>query len=229
MTSFAVQAVTSTLAYVSNRRLSSREKAHNTGKAGEANGKVPEDGELSPHADLVEKAHERLESTLKKRYSASTEVEDDNKSERQFSNEEEELANRVLTLATKLEGHARRLLVGHLSQSSDETVVQAGTLLKADWNVQRRAVLELLGGDTNPDLDIDGDGKGDFQAGAQSDLQKGVNSGKETLEEVLGYRQCFAAILAAGSRLQGLEGHKRLVFERRRLKSSSPSKGQDNS
>jgi len=53
------------------------------------------------------------------------------------------------------------------------------------------------------------------------------NDEQETMEEVRKYREDFAGLLAAGSRLMGLKGNERALFERRRLNASKERGAKD--
>jgi potassium channel subfamily K, other eukaryote len=215
MTSFAVQTVISTMSYFANQRVTLRGKKMDSRPDPEVNKESEFHREFPSHGQLVLDAHSKFKndvdmSSLLRRewsYDSQDEVDKD--------------IRRVLSLATKLEGHSRRLLVGHLCASDNSDICLAGNLLKADWNVQRREILYVLGDNIDSGLDLDGDGKPDFEPGAKSDIQRGVHTALETLEEVKKYRVVFAEFLAAAAALQRLEGRRRLIYERRKAYNTS--------
>ena len=221
MTSFAIQVITSTVEYISNRRLHNQEKKHGDKSRSVEKGDKP----FLSHSDLVVEAYTRLEKVAvketTKNYNEKGELTSSETSETivkdQDTNATLDLVEHILDLATNLEKHARRLLVGHLSKSTSADIINAGVLLKADWNVQRREVKALLDYEPDPEYEIAGDPLGVYHDQARFDLQKGVTKEKDTLDEVARYRKCFAELLAAGAQLKKLEGSKRLLFERRRL------------
>jgi potassium channel subfamily K len=211
MTSFAIQTVISTMSYFSRQMLTRRGKRMNSEARPDIDDKSDVHSAFPPHGQLVLDAHQKVKEAVERRTTESSGSGDEER--------EDELSldiAQVLSLATKLEGHARRLLVGHLCSSGDSDIHLAGNLLKADWNVQRREILTVVGDQSDLNIDLDGDGKGDFLPGAQSDMQTGVQTGVETLEEVKQYRIVFAEFLAAAAALQRLEGKRQLIFERRR-------------
>ncbi|EIN05813.1 voltage-gated potassium channel [Punctularia strigosozonata HHB-11173 SS5] len=111
-----------------------------------------------------------------------------------------ELADKMVELAVELEAHARRLLIAYLPHGS-----RMQTLLKADRNIQIR--------ESRPTLD---------EEKVLSPPPPAEELRDETaMEEVRRYRECFAALLVAGSRLRGLEGEEKYAFERRRASSFS--------
>jgi potassium channel subfamily K, other eukaryote len=216
MTSFAIQTVISAMAYFANQRVTLRGKkmesrfAHELNEKSECK-KSEFRSEIPPHGQLVLEAHKKFEDDS----GMSSLI----RGEWPYDSPDELYKDirRVLSLATKLESHSRRLLVGHLCTSDNSDICLAGNLLKADWNVQRREVIALLGENLDPELDLDFDGNPDFEPGAKSDIQIGVHAALETLEEVKKYRIVFAEFLAAAAGLQRLEGKKRLIYERRRV------------
>jgi potassium channel subfamily K, other eukaryote len=230
MTSFAVQVITSTIEYISNKRLHNSEKKH--GKKTKTPTKKEREKPFLSHSELVVEAYDRVEKVIVKEAteyisrgndSAVSEKSDHESTKSQKVDETLDLTEHVLDLATKLERHARRLLVGHLSKSTSVEIINAGMLLKADWNVQRREVKALLDYEPDPEYEMAGDPLEVYHDQARFDLHKGVTKEKDTLEEVTLYRECFAELLAAGARLKKLEGSKRLLFERRRGKGEQPS------
>ena len=96
MTSFAVQAVTSILSYLSNRRLQAREDAHMQDGLSEDKEK-----RLKPHAELVQIAHDRFDELTQPSRMASNQDEAQ-KSLEDVTGSEEILADRILSLATKV-------------------------------------------------------------------------------------------------------------------------------
>jgi potassium channel subfamily K len=214
MTSFAVQTVISAMSYFANRRLTVRGKRVESRPHPETDAKKVGDSVFLPHGQLVLDAHKRIEEQ-------SDAVANDTDEQDELDEELNKEIGRMLAFATQMEGHSRRLLVGHLCGSDNPDVILAGNLLKADWNVQRREVLTLLGEDADPNLDLDGDGKGDFVPGARSDIQMGVHTGLATLSEVKKYRISFAGFLVSAASLQRLKGKRRLIFERRRAYNAS--------
>lgn len=216
MTSFAVQTVISTMSYFANQRVTLRGKKMENHPDTDVEKKGEFHKELPPHGQLVLQAHRKI--------TADPETSSQEQNKELDSNEDlDKDIRRVLALATRLEGISRRLLVGQLCSSDNSDLSLAGNLLKADWNVQRREILSVLEDDPDPELDLDGDGRPDFEAGAKSDLQTGIYTPLEALEEVKKYRVVFAEFLAAASALQRLEGRRRLIYERRRAYSNASS------
>lgn len=138
------------------------------------------------------------------------------------------LTEYVLELAVELEKHARRLLLAHMEEGSN-----ARMLLKADRIVQLRSIRALAeqeGGGTK--LSNGGENGNGPNA---SEGEKPINAlmrkyyeeeaelfpaptdldERETLDEVTRYREAFAGLLAAGSRLLGLKDEEKHLFERR--------------
>ncbi|KZT43256.1 voltage-gated potassium channel [Sistotremastrum suecicum HHB10207 ss-3] len=223
MASFAVQTITSTLQLVSKRRLEHRRQKHDEDYAKKDLEKAARHVFL-PHAELVARSRSKSQDDQGPN-------QDDNSGEKttnDIHDAENDIAERILQAGVQLEGHARRLLVG-LMNADDDNSQRVGMLLKADWNVQRREVLSLLGPDAEEGLDLDGDGKGDFKPGAESDLRRGVQGPEQIIAELKGYRESFATLLAAGSTLKKLEGKERLIFERRREIELAASTSKDRS
>jgi potassium channel subfamily K len=216
MTSFAVQTVISTMSYFANQRVTLRGKRMQTAEPRpDVDDKQEVHRAFPPHGQLVLDAHKKFENEPE--MNVLMEGEESYDTQKELDRD----IQRVLSLATKLEGHARRLLVGHLCSNDNSDIALAGNLLKADWNVQRREIIAVLGDNQEPDLDIDGDGRADFKPGAESDIQMGVYTALDTLEEVKTYRVVFAEFLVAAAALQRLEGNRQLIFERRREYGSS--------
>ncbi|KAG8863540.1 hypothetical protein FRB96_008280 [Tulasnella sp. 330] len=199
MAAFAVQAVTQVITRISKWRLSRRQA-----KVG-ADPTQPHEKIVPPsHAEYVERFSRRWEETLQN----EARVED--------REELELLMHEVIKQAIKLEAHARRLLISQLPNGSKAQIV-----LKADRNVQARVVRTLRQQYEFNDADsahmaidkTEGGGKGDRFGGPDS-INKPMSE-KEILEEVDMYRESFASMLAAGSRMRGLEGRERYLLERR--------------
>lgn len=238
------------------------------------------------HRDFVAEEHRKLDERLSKSRSALGAKHDDTgkqgkdkgeqaeenalqrEHERDLEREREEdrvLTEYILELAVELEKHARRLIMGHMSEDC-----AGNLLLRADRLVQLRNVRALAGREEFP-VRADGDGKtGNAEAGeksgeSSSDSEKPLTSAvavssqsstsdsgtnteaqqetpsshattmmrkyyseeadlvpfptgldeRETLEEVARYREAFAGLLAAGSRLLRLKDRERALFERR--------------
>lgn len=165
--------------------------------------------------------------------------------ERAFD-EDVQLTSRVLELALMLEWRARKLLIMHLGKGRGD-VDQAGggkaarIILTADRNVQLREVRGLLReieeekagrgrepiGESDADKDADANGSDGAKSAAiikhimaddpDETSSPSGNDERVTLHEVRRYREDFAGLLAAGSRLMGLKGNEKALFERRRL------------
>ena len=150
------------------------------------------------------------------------------------------LTEYVLELAVELEKHARRLLLAHMPEGSN-----ARMLLKADRIVQLRNIRALANqekgsGDKSrrhtDDRHEEEDDKGrpinalmhkyyeqeTELLPAPTDLDE-----SETLEEVTRYRESFAGLLAAGSRLLGLKDEEQRLFERRLEEFEIDDEGED--
>lgn len=116
--------------------------------------------------------------------------------------EERELISEVIHQAVKLEAISRRMLVDYMPKGS-----LAQMLLVADRNVQIRDV-DAVGGDAHK-LENLWKEERDAEDEARS-------TGDDTLEQIRRYRETFALLLVAGTRLQKLEGEDVYRFERRR-------------
>lgn len=167
---------------------------------------------------------------------AAAEVEKDtNAVERASLEFAERDADRVLTeyvleLAVELEKHARRLLLAHMEEGSN-----ARMLLKADRIVQLRNIRALARQEGCGTKRSNGGENGNGQPANASEGGKPINAlmrkyyeeeaellpaptdldERETLDEVTRYREAFAGLLAAGSRLLGLKDEEKRLFERR--------------
>lgn len=166
----------------------------------------------------------------------------DNESSKQSSdlqNADRLLTEHVLELAIGLEQHARRLLLAFTDEGSDVHI-----LLKADRLVQLQNIRTLAlweqkvdqavkessvahsGGSKSMSAPTAGAGRSkrkdkintlmkkyyeeETELSFPSDLDE-----KETVEEVICYREALAGLLAAGSRLMRLKEDEQLLFERR--------------
>ncbi|KIM79102.1 hypothetical protein PILCRDRAFT_567574 [Piloderma croceum F 1598] len=110
------------------------------------------------------------------------------------------LVKRVLQLAVELETQARVLLLHTMQKGSRPEV-----LLRADMRLQHREVQKLHLEDTDTKLRPEG----------LVDLNGPERGALDIEDRVRRYRELFAALLAAGSKLQRLEGIEQLVWERR--------------
>jgi len=110
------------------------------------------------------------------------------------------LIKRVLQLAVELETQARVLLMHAMPKGS-----QSEVLLRADMRLQLREVQKLHVED--PDTKLRAEGLVDINAPESMNI--------DVDERVRRYREIFAALLAAGSKLQRLEGIEQLIWERR--------------
>ncbi|KAK4698255.1 hypothetical protein P7C70_g8028, partial [Phenoliferia sp. Uapishka_3] len=146
------------------------------------------------HAHNVEESHRRLEQRFG-----------------DPSDNNEGLSKVVLGLAIRMEAQATELLINALETG------RGHILLRADRNLQRRALGELKTDETyhayveEAKVALDGDDEAPKKR-KRFDMSK---SEAEELEAVVRYRETFAGLLAAGSVLMGLEGEDRLWFERR--------------
>ncbi|EJD04357.1 voltage-gated potassium channel [Fomitiporia mediterranea MF3/22] len=195
------------------------------------------------HADYIVAGHDRIDSWFSKHESEKRDEDLDKAAEEDAGEREVErkhdedriLTEYVLELAIELEKHARRLLMGHLDEGSD-----ARMLLKADRIVQLRNIRTLA---DQMHSDWDASGGADEAGGdgsSKSALKEGKGKGRlntmmqkyyeeesdllpfsidlddrETLEEIARYRETFAGLLAAGSRLLRLKDEEQFLFERR--------------
>lgn len=167
-----------------------------------------------------------------------TDSNDNNASESQLLDKQNRYAALVIDLALRLEGQARQLLIDSLPAGSKEQ-----TLLRADLYVQARDVQSFVEAEEEKEKEEDSqrNSNQDVQkpnvkqltknlplttevpkkdvTDLENDLQDIVllpPGLKDTLDSIGKYRQTFAALLAAGSRLRGLEGKLQYQFERRR-------------
>ncbi|KAL5495642.1 TOK1 [Sanghuangporus weigelae] len=158
--------------------------------------------------------------------------------EREREREREEdriLTEYILELAVELEKHARRLLLGHMKEGTN-----ARMLLKADRIVQLRNIKALAAQQRSDQDDSQQAGNcSGVQASSTSSQEANKRSKmntlmqkyyeeeadlvpfaadmdeQETLQEVSRYREAFAGLLAAGSRLLRLKDEEKFLFERR--------------
>jgi potassium channel subfamily K len=134
--------------------------------------------------------------------------------------EVEAYAERIIDLALDLESQARRLIVDHLPEGSKERL-----LLRADRNVQRRHVKAVLAERADNKEDEEAEIEKEQERTKDEDrLEELIAVNESTFDQIRKYRQTFARLLAAGSRLQGLEGEKRYLFERRRARQQQQKK-----
>ncbi|KAL5534612.1 hypothetical protein ACEPAG_1075 [Sanghuangporus baumii] len=158
--------------------------------------------------------------------------------EREREREQEEdriLTEYILELAIELEKCARRLLLGHMKEGTN-----ARMLLKADRIVQLRNIKALA---VQQQSDHDDSQQVGSSSGVQTSSTSSQETNKrskmstlmqkyyeeeadlvpfaadldeqETLQEVARYREAFAGLLAAGSRLLRLKDEEKFLFERR--------------
>ncbi|OCB89408.1 voltage-gated potassium channel [Sanghuangporus baumii] len=158
--------------------------------------------------------------------------------EREMEREREEdriLTEYILELAVELEKYARRLLLGHMKEGTN-----ARMLLKADRIVQLRNIKALAAQQRS---DQDDSQRVDNSSGVQASSTSSQDANRrskmstlmqkyyeeeadllpfpadldeqETLQDVAHYREAFAGLLAAGSRLLRLKDEEKFIFERR--------------
>lgn len=200
--SFAVQSVTGVLSTLTDWRRRRREQERN---------KVFDSKAFKAHRDFVlehrrtwlKMMEERQQGRTMTRSSDDTLDEGDAEAEDNARhNEERELISEVIHQAVKLEAISRRMLVDYMPKGS-----LAQMLLVADRNVQIRDV-DAVGGDAQ---------KLENLWREERDAEAEANStGDDTLEQIRRYRETFALLLVAGTRLQKLEGEDVYRFERRR-------------
>jgi len=132
-----------------------------------------------------------------------------------------DLAEEVLELAVRLEAQARTLLIEVFPTGTKEQI-----LLRADRNVQLRALRIKTqeanrSNEQNPNQNTSKAVRA-LAATVEKDAQEADDEEREeeegklsTLEQVRRYRQTYAGLLAAGTRLLELEGDEQWKFERR--------------
>lgn len=193
------------------------------------------------HTDFVRAGHEWIDSCLLDSLSGEGTTNegavvdaDDEAAERTGEREREEdriLTEYILELAVELEKHARRLLLGHMQEGSN-----ARMLLKADRIVQLRNMKVLAAQEqTNEDESQPANFPSARASSHGSNRRSKMNTlmqkyyeeeaellpfpadldEQETLREVALYREAFAGLLAAGSRLLRLKDEEKFLFERR--------------
>jgi len=192
-----------------------------------------------PHTDFIDRAHRQIDSLLEGAEKGRQHDEDEtHPASSQLQNEDRLLTEHVLELAVALEQHARRLLLAFTDEGNDVHI-----LLKADRLVQLRNIRALAMWEQKVEEEAEsssvthkstsapavGAGKSErrekmnafmkkyyeeeTQLSFPSDLDE-----KETVEEVICYREALAGLLAAGSRLLKLKKDERFLFERRSRK-----------
>lgn len=222
MASFAVQAITQVVTRIATWRLQTRLAKTGVDETTAKNSEPP-----VAHAEYVERHSNRWA---------------EHKGESGESEEalgmHEELLREVLKQAVEMEGHARRLLIANLPNGSKAQVV-----LKADRSVQLRDIRSIrkkMGDHRGWDEQVRGEhphphrqpSSKQFQPQPHSDSESNEGGQEEdalgdpddvsrplpeedTMDEVNKFRESFAALLAAGSRMRRLEGHEKLLMERR--------------
>ncbi|KAG9024722.1 hypothetical protein FRB95_011146 [Tulasnella sp. JGI-2019a] len=209
MAAFAVQAITEVVTRISIWRLNNRKAAAGVDKTtAKATDKAPP----VSHAEYVERFSSNWENSLKGRNSRSR----DTNGYGGDGDDEKLLLKEMLKQAVELEAHARQLLVNHLPKGS-----KSQAILKADRNIQLRDIKTIRQRYDREEEDpsgvqraIEGGGRIEDAFGGPDSVSKPLSE-EETLDEVNMYREAFASILVAGSRLSGLEGRVRYLFERR--------------
>jgi len=187
-----------------------------------------------PHTEFIDRAHRQIDGLLDG--AEKTEAESPQDADRL-------LTEHVLELAIALEQHARRLLLAFTDDGSDIHI-----LLKADRLVQLQNIRTLamweqkvdgeagstttadnLKSTSAPIVESKGPGERrhkvntlmkryyeeESEISFPSDLDE-----KETVDEVMRYREALAGLLAAGSRLMRLKEDEQLLFERTRRRTS---------
>ena len=185
---------------------------------------------------LLSKRYEEMGRHMETEDTGESQIEANAKSQLEETQwrEDRVLTEYTLELAIELEQHARRLLLGHLPEDS-----RGHMLLKADRLVQLRNIRHLVQqSDYNADTIAQEYEHSDKKASRQYKKVKGKSSPidtlmqkyykeeaelipvpsdldeRETLEEIIHYRESFANLLAAGSRLLGLKDEEQYLFER---------------
>jgi len=158
---------------------------------------------FTPHSEFVARFHSKWDE------------------EAAVEEEDAQLTERVIALALAVERRSRKLLITHLGSGST-----AKMLLQADLNVQLREMRTIRRRGTltqGEQGDAVGSGEGvgvvrrvlEDDHDAMRSVPPASMSDEETLEEVERYREDFAGLLAAGSRLMKLKGEERALFEKR--------------
>ncbi|KAG8985727.1 hypothetical protein FRB94_005465 [Tulasnella sp. JGI-2019a] len=199
MASFALQAITQVITRISKWRLNRQQAKHDVD-----NTKAHSERPPPSHAEYIERFSRKWEDTLQNQATAKD------------RDEQELLMHEVLKQAVELEAHARRLLISQLPNGSKAQVV-----LKADRNVQLRDVRQIRkryefddSESAHMALDRNEGGREGDRMGGPDSVSRPM-SDEEILDEVNMYRESFASMLAAGSRMRGLEGRERYLLERR--------------
>ncbi|TDL28923.1 voltage-gated potassium channel [Rickenella mellea] len=169
---------------------------------------------IVPHEHFVARGHERIEQKVARSPKSEGQIEEEE------IDEDKILTEYILELAIEVERHARRLLVSHMGDGTSGQI-----LLKADRNVQLRD-MQALAKEAEQS-----DGAGNGLTGVVKkfmDEEGGLGPGphkmeeQETMREVMMYREAFASLLAAGSRLMKLKGEEQYLFERRQARQDGP-------
>jgi hypothetical protein len=230
MASFAVQAIVQVFTTISEKRLLNRQakqtkqdtlferKRHSEPdeEKGLPVSLLPGHGRrhkprrsFTPHSEFVARFHSKWDE------------------EEAVEDEDIQLTERVIGLALAIERRSRKLLIAHLGNGST-----AKTLLQADRNVQLREVrtIRRRGAFTHDDgtgVGENGSTDGETESGgvvrslleedheAMRTAPLASMNDEESLEEVELFREDFAGLLAAGSRLMKLKGEERALFEKR--------------
>lgn len=196
-----------------------------------------------PHTEFIDRAHRQIDGLLKTAKNGQDKDDEKNDEDSQKTSSDLRDADRLLTehvleLAIGLEQHARRLLLAFTDEGSDVHI-----LLKADQLVQLQNIRTLAAWEQKVDQEVESSAahSGGNKSASSPTMEAGkakrrdkINilmkkyyeeetelsfpsdlDEKETVEEVMCYREALAGLLAAGSRLMKLKKDEQLLFERR--------------
>jgi potassium channel subfamily K len=236
MASFAVSTVSQVMTRLSEWRLQEQRTKQGVDPTSEMDDEV-----IVEHAEYLAQAHERLDHLSSQSDQASSSHESGTTAKPSPNAEKdteivqdanERLVREVISRAMAMEAHARRLLIRHLPNGS-----RAQVLLKADRNLQLRDLrfLRQSKGGSKKENELARHGRSlgkkeeektlgpdKLGQGNDSDDEEDADwvseplTDEDTLEEVRRYRESFANLLVAGTRLQKLEGQEMYMLERRR-------------